>query len=150
KLIQLRDGTLAVGTEKGVQLWDLETGKSIVEMNGHSNAVTGICELSDGSIATSSLDRSVIVWSRKGTILSTIKHSYAVQTVVALKDGRLAFSAGVEIVIAKPDGATEQTMKHMGGTVRAMYQLHDGRLVSGIDGNNSIKVWDLNGNEKQK
>src|SRR5690606_19550162 len=69
KLLQLSDGTLAVGTEKGLQLWDLENGKSILETSGHTNSVAGMCELSDGSIVTGSLDRSVIIWSRKGMIL---------------------------------------------------------------------------------
>jgi WD40 repeat protein len=150
KLVQLNDGILAIGTEKGVVLYDVENGKIEVEMTGHLGSITGICELADGNIATSSLDRTVIIWSRKGMMIKSFKHNYDIQTVVGLKDGRLAFSAGVEILIAKTDGTIEQTFKHMGGTVRAMFQLHDGRLVSGTDGNNSIKVWDLNGNEKQK
>jgi WD40 repeat protein len=55
--------TLALGTDRGVHLWDLRTGKEIGQFKGHQGSVMSVAFAPDNqTIITGSADTTALVW----------------------------------------------------------------------------------------
>jgi hypothetical protein len=55
--------TLALGTDRGVQLWDLRTGKELGQFKGHQASVVSVAFSPDNqTIITGSADTTALVW----------------------------------------------------------------------------------------
>jgi WD40 repeat protein len=73
------------------KVWDVETGKELLTLSGHSNYVASVAWSPDGKrLATGSLDRTAKVWDAEtGEELLTLRgHSDAVTSVAWSRDGK--------------------------------------------------------------
>eukprot|EP01102_Stenamoeba_stenopodia_P019158 TRINITY_DN7146_c0_g1_i1.p2 TRINITY_DN7146_c0_g1~~TRINITY_DN7146_c0_g1_i1.p2 ORF type:complete len:101 (-),score=17.55 TRINITY_DN7146_c0_g1_i1:43-345(-) len=76
--------------DRTVRLWDATTGKSLHVLTGHSSAVSGLVELSDGTLLSGSFDRTIIEWdTHKGKSVSVSTMTKKVYNIVALKSGSI-------------------------------------------------------------
>ena len=76
-----------------------------LENTSHTNSVQSVVELSDGRIASASIDGTVQVWdpADPDTVQVTYtRHTNNVQSVVELSDGRMAASECVVVLVVPP------------------------------------------------
>ena len=51
------------GTDKTARIWDVQTGRELLSLNGHSEAITTVAFSKDGLAAlTCSNDKTAIIW----------------------------------------------------------------------------------------
>ena len=91
------------GLNNAVQVWNLQTGKLIKVLSGHTNTVNQVTVSPDGRfIASASKDRTIKVWSlATGNLVQTLKgHTQEVNTV--------AFFPGSQFLAS---GSSDTTLK---------------------------------------
>jgi WD40 repeat protein len=104
------DGKLLAtgGEQKTVLLWNLETGKVLSELTGHTAALRALVFSPDGKrLASSGLDKTVRLWSvETGKPLGSLEgHTEHVLALAWSPDGKtLASSAPGHVILWDPDG----------------------------------------------
>ena len=87
-----------VGRSDGaIDCWNLETGKMLGTLKGHSSCVRSVQIMKDGRFAVSgSDDKTVKIWDLEaGTCVGTLEgHQYSVPSVAVSPDGTLIASTG--------------------------------------------------------
>ena len=99
-------------------MWDLETGRALRTLEGHSDDVYGVAVTPDGKRAVSaSWDNTLKVWDLEtGRALRTLEgHSDAVNGVAVTADGQRAVSASGDHTLKVWDLETGQRAAHAGG-----------------------------------
>ncbi len=79
-------------------IWDLETGKLLLTLNGHTQAVISLAFTSDGDrLISGSWDNTIRIWDlKRGTLLKTINsQSGGVCDIIMMPDGK-QFVTGLE------------------------------------------------------
>jgi WD40 repeat protein len=92
------DGRLAVSASRDqtLKVWDVESGRELRTLQGHSDWVSGVALSADGRLAVSASDDWALkVWEvASGRELRTLQgHAHRVSGVALSADGRLAVSA---------------------------------------------------------
>ena len=87
------DGRLAVSasSDKTLKVWEVESGRELRTLQGHSSSVNGVALSGDGRLAVSaSEDKTLKVWElESGRELRTLAgHSSSVTGVALSADGR--------------------------------------------------------------
>ena len=59
--------------DTSLKIWDIRTGKILKKLNGHTHAVIMIAELSNLNIVSTSLDKTIVIWSYDGMIINTLE-----------------------------------------------------------------------------
>lgn len=154
-LIQLADGRMASETVVGsiqhfdyaVAIWDLASGSILKLLQGHTDRISGLVELSDGSLAGSSLDGSIYVWNVSDSkliltpIFNLTGHGAPVNDLIMLVDGSLASCANDQIFVW--DLATESVALNLssgsGSTINTLRQLSNLNIAAG---SNVVEIWD--------
>lgn len=114
-----RDGkVIATGNDQGsVRLWDMDNGKLIASLRGHTDAIRTVAFSADGqSVATASADKTVRVWDvATGQERMTLKgHAHAVNVLVFSPDGTIlatGSSDGTVRLWRAPMGQSEVAFK---------------------------------------
>jgi WD40 repeat protein len=112
----LWDGTLACGIQNGsISIWDIDTGAILRTLNGHTENIFCLNELSDGSLASGSGDYTIKLWnSQNGQLIRTLEgHTKGVKTLTQMKSGFLA------------SGSSDKTIK--------IWNTSTGELISTIE-----------------
>jgi WD40 repeat protein len=136
------------GADTVARVWDVETGKELLQLKGHTGPVHGLAWSKDGKhILSGGGDSTVRVWDAKtGKSLQTINVGINVQFVALTPDGKKAISCGSERMVRVWDlESGKQTADNEDNTaaVRSVVVLPDGkRFVSlGFDGR--VRLIDL-------
>jgi WD40 repeat protein/tRNA A-37 threonylcarbamoyl transferase component Bud32 len=130
-----------------IVVWDLETGKAVRNLRGHTGSVTSVTFSPDGNrLASSSQDATVRLWdARTGQELRIIETPDEVLKVIFKPDGKHLVSVGEDATVRIWDTATGRNVRtlrgHLGPIYGIVFSPTDGRLFSAsYDG--TIKVWD--------
>lgn len=111
---------------------------------GHTAFITAIIELSDGSIASASEDKSVKIWSRYGNCIRTFAGLPGPPTMLReLKDGTIVASADNFIKICKRNGATRRFYSADMQYSKTFTDLRDGCIAFLRD--SAIEIWNTEG-----
>jgi hypothetical protein len=113
-----------------------------ITLSGHRLDVYSVIQLSDGRLASGSMDHTVKIWNViNGTCERTL--SGPVCYVIQLADGRLASGSYHTVKIWNvTNGTCERTLSGHSSFVRSVIQLADGRLASGSD-DKTVKIWNV-------
>ena len=108
-----RDGRRAVSAsaDNTLKVWDLERGRALPTLEGHSDSVNGVAVTGAGGRAVSASDDSTLkVWDlESGRALRTLAgHSDWVNGVALTKEGRRAVSASWDKTLKVWDLETAQ------------------------------------------
>jgi WD40 repeat protein len=151
------DGKIAVlgGNlhDNALQVWDLEVGKCLRTLKGHTDSVYSVSITPDGKRAVSgSEDETLRVWDlESGECLRTLKgHTNDVKSVAIIPDGRRTVSGSEDNTLRVWDlenGECLRTLEWHSKTVNSIAITPDGRrAVSGSE-DNTLRVWDLGSGE---
>lgn len=141
------DGTRLAGiTGSLLKLWDAHTGQELLKLAGHNGWVSGLAFSPDGkSLATSSLDRTVKIWSLAPGLEDITLAGQGTRAVYS-PDGTRIATAGPGGSVQIWDAATgEASLTLAGHTALVMgvaFRADGKRLASGSF-DQTVKVWDL-------
>jgi len=112
-------------------------------LDGHSGSVWALCMLSDGRLASGSVDHTIGLWeARTGAETARLKGRSDVYSLLSLPDGRL-ISGHNKIRLWDVKTETETaTLDTHSSWVTALCMQSDARLVSGST-DNVIRLWDM-------
>jgi len=150
-LAVLSDGALASGSYKSVRVWDTVGGECLATLAGHTSVANCLAVLADGRLASGALDNTVRLWDvgARTCVGVLTGHTRSMTALAALPDGRLATGGAGTIQLwdtrpAASAGASRaagtapvQVVGVLGGSIRALALLPDGRLACG-SGSGSI------------
>jgi WD40 repeat protein len=132
-----------------LKLWDAETGRETLTLNGHTGDIRSVAFSPDGKrLASAGVDRTVKVWdTATGHETLTLNgHIHPVYSVAFSPDGERLASASGDTTVKVWDAATgHETLilkGHTGVVLSVVFSPDGKRLASGgVD--NTVKVWDL-------
>jgi len=136
------------GPARIVKLWDVESGKVLRELSGHTADPTNIVFDSDGTlVGAGSEDRSFLLWSSSsGRLVHTLKRDRLKVTAGAVSaDGKsIALSAGDESVMSWDLSLGKPTWTAR-AHASAICHRSDGAVVAGSGKDLSLRVIDTVG-----
>ena len=86
------DGRIVSGSyDKTIKVWDLESGRLLRSLEGHTSEVNAVALTADGRIVSGSWDNTIKVWDlESGRLLRSLAgHADSVRTVALTADGRI-------------------------------------------------------------
>jgi WD40 repeat protein len=142
------------GADKAIKVWDLESGKIIRTLSGHSGAIMSLALDRDGKrLYSGSSDRTIRAWDLdSGETILTMQDSGSDVDCLALSaDGKRLFSGGgyyfEDTHIRVWDAATgQELLKLPGGAwggVAGLALSRDGTRLIGVGRDGSVKMWDF-------
>ena len=142
------DGTLDV--------WNLETGKKLQQLSGHTDEVTDVALSADGATAVScSRDKQLRVWElASGEATGALQgHLLEVTSVALSADGRTAISGSRDNTVKVWDlvtGEEVRTLRNHQGPVNSVALSSDGRTAASVAGDNTLRIWSLPRGKEQR
>ncbi|NJP21075.1 MAG: hypothetical protein HC763_21080 [Hydrococcus sp. CRU_1_1] len=142
------DSNLAIEVKQILQ----KASYQAIERNrfsGHRDRVYGIAISPDGKIvASGSADRTVKLWKRDGTLLTTFEgHNGRVVSVAISGDNQIIASGSADRTIKfwRRDGTLLTTLNGHTGGVNAVAIGRDGTLIASASEDKTVKLWKRDG-----
>ncbi len=148
------DGVLLATSDRtgGLFVWEAETGREFLNLQGHSAAVTDISWRADSNIlASASEDATVKLWEMNDgkQVKSWSAHGGGATTVDFARDGRLV-SGGRDKTLKVWDAEGKQ-LAAFGGYADIVLEAafaHDGSRVVAGDWTGSVRMWSVADNKE--
>jgi small GTP-binding protein len=134
--------------DKTVRLWDPATGKLLLTLEGHAEAVTSVSWAADGkTLASASDDRTVRLWApATGKLIRTLEgHSDSVRSVSWAADGKTLASASDDSTVRLWDPATGTLLRTLAGhsdAIRSLSWAADGKTLASASDDRTVRLWD--------
>jgi WD40 repeat protein len=144
-----KDGQWVFGTDFSILLWDLESGKVVRKLEGHSREVRSVVFSPDGKQALSAgWDKEPRLWDLEtGKEIRRFEgHADGVRRAVFSPDGRRALSAGKDGTVRLWEVATGKEVRRFEGhaaDVMAVAFTPDGRRALSGGADMMVRLWDL-------
>ena len=142
------DGTLASGSFKKVELWDVETRERIATLD-HRNWVSSVAFSPDGNTLASSLQESNTVQLRDAATnkVTTLEgHTGLVPSVTFSPDGTLLASGSWDGTVKLWDVAEQRETATLEGHSNFVFSVAfspDGTLLASGSRDGTVKLWDV-------
>jgi WD40 repeat protein len=138
--------------QRVIKVWDLEDGRELFALQGHSGTVNSVAVTPNGQFAIStSSDGTLKVWDlqRGGQDTQGVGHGNPIEAVAVTRDGRLALSASGDGVVKVWDVERGQLRCTLALPLRlsAAAMAPDGKHVIGAYSDGTIRVWDVDTRE---
>jgi WD40 repeat protein len=137
------------GKDFSISLWDLEAGKVIRKLEGHTSEVRGVAFSPDERHALScGWDMIVRLWDLEtGKELKQFKgHTASVRSVAFSRDGKRAVSASKDKTVRVWDLETGKEVGHFKGHAEDVFSATftpDGRRVLSAGADAMIRLWEV-------
>ncbi|MGB3207593.1 MAG: WD40 repeat domain-containing protein [Crinalium sp.] len=142
---------LVGGSWKKILVWNLQTGKILRTLEGHSHWVLSVAISSDGqTLVSGSADKTLKVWNlQTGKNIHTLKkHSSWVTAIAITPDGKSIVSGSADKTIKVWDLKKGNLTKNFKNdkelsAVLSLCISADGKIIASGSTNNKITLWDL-------
>ena len=118
-------------------------------LSGHSSGVNGVVISPDGkTIVSASEDKTIKLWQRDGTLVSTLQgHSNVVKGVAISPDGKMIASASKDktVKLWNLEGTLIRTLQRHSDEVEEVVFSPDGQMIASASEDKTIKLWNLEG-----
>jgi WD40 repeat protein len=142
-----RGGSIAVGAHGGLlDIWDVNNGKRIIQLRGHSRAINTVRFNKNGSrLLSASVDNSVKLWEiPSGRLIRTFS-GRSFNSADFSPDGKFIITAndsGKAVIWRVKNGQKVMQMNHAtGGRVYIARFSTDGKFVVTAGENKVAKIW---------
>ncbi|MCI0539258.1 MAG: serine/threonine protein kinase [Verrucomicrobiales bacterium] len=142
-------GFLQAGAEANIiSLWDVESGRRLLDFKGHSDVVMSVSFSPDGKrILTASRDYTARVWdATTGSILVTLTgHRLSIEPAAFSHDGKRIVTGSVDQTARVWDSESGKelfTLKGHGAEIVSVAFSPDDRLIITGCMDKTVKVWD--------
>ncbi len=135
-------------------VFDVETGKVLMELVGHRDVLySAVWSPDESLIATAGYDRQIIVWDAEiGNILRHLKgHHGAVFDLAFAPDGKVLCSACADETVKVWNVATGERLDTLGqptAEVMAVEMSPDGKQIVAASADNRLRVWNWQSKDK--
>lgn len=146
-LIQLSDNRIASASRMVIKVWSIETGECLNVLEGHTDDITSLIQLTGNRIASGSDDATIKIWDLDSAacIMTLEGHTDGVKSLVQLSGNRIASGSEDETIKIwdLAAGTCKVTLEGHAkdASVTSLIQLSDNRIVSGSC-DDTIKIWD--------
>lgn len=136
------------GDDNKVRVWDIESGRCVHILAGHSHQIMSVAITPDGLRAVSaSRDKTLRVWDiERGESLRIVcGHAESVQAVAMTADGSRAVSASLDKTVRVWDLNGDQPSQEIEGhtnSVKSVALTSDGRRAISGSYDRTLRVWD--------
>jgi WD40 repeat protein/tRNA A-37 threonylcarbamoyl transferase component Bud32 len=137
----------SAGWDRSVVVWDVEVGKKLRSLQGHTEPVNGVAYAPDGHwLASAGNDQTVRIWdAESGVELRSLRgHSSGVLAVAVSPDGSVLASVGNDGTVRLWDTTIWRVRavlrEHTSG-VRAVAFAPDGRRFATAGNDWTVRVW---------
>jgi WD40 repeat protein len=143
-------------TPDTLQVYDLDTGTQLQNLQNNSNEVYSVVVTPDGKrVITGSRDKTVKVWDLEtGENTKTLQgHTDAVKAVAITPDGKRVITGSYDKTLIVWDLKTCEQIKTIEGymgEISSLVVTPDGKRVITGSGDKTVKVWDLETGENTK
>ncbi|WP_392530274.1 protein kinase [Nostoc sp. C117] len=160
KTTDINWGILASGSwDNTIKLWDINTGKEIRTLIGHTNWVNSVAFSPDGKLlASGSADCTIKLWQVNTGIeiqtftghsdsVSSVAYSPRTATTTNSQDRQLVASGSNDYTIKLWQAYTGRNICTLTGHsffVNCIAFSHDGEILASGSGDNTIKLWHIN------
>ena len=122
-------------------------------LTGHQDWVQSVAFAPDGKwFASAGLDRTIKLWvTSNGSLLGTLRQSYAVNAVAISADGTWLASAGDDGTVRLWEAGSGQLHSALSGPSYAVYAVAfspDGKLVAAAGKDRIVYVWDVDSGKR--
>ena len=133
------------------KIWDVVSGKFMVELKGHEEAVSDASFSPDGKkIVTASWDRTAKIWDAKtGRTLAIMnRHTKAIHHASFSPDGKKIITAAEDTTVKVWDAASGKLLIELEGYVEGVFSAApatfnpDGRNIITVANDSTMKIWD--------
>ena len=145
--IKLHDDKILYGTNKAIKIINLHNYNVEYISEQHTNSVSDIAKMEDGTIITVSYDRSIAIWNYNGKKIKCIKHIKGAHTdkinkVLPLTNNRFATASSDRTIKIWNSSYKYLLLEGHTDRVFPLLQVRDDIMISGAkDG--TIKKWNL-------
>jgi WD40 repeat protein len=143
-------GCWAAEKETVARVWDVRTGKELMQLKGHTSSVSCLDWSRDGKrILSGGVDKSIRLWdAADGKLLKTIDdaHTRWLHAVLFAPDGKTALSCGNDRSIVVWDLATGKEKKRIdvhAAPVRGLAWLPGTRRVASASFDGTVRIIDV-------
>lgn len=139
---------LAVSLVEALQLLNMQTGKCVKTLQGHSKKVPALGFSPDGErLVSGGYDQKIKLWdTSNGRCIKTWEGKVNwLRTVVFSPDGRTLASGGIEPEISLWDIETGQCIGNLVGHTSSIKEVsfsHDGTMISSACDDADARIWD--------
>ena len=146
-----RERTIKLWSLDGRLLKTIDATNQYIQHQGHQSGLTGVIFGPDGTIASTSWDKTVQVWSLNGsygTSVGSSKYQDLVWSIsVNHNDTATAVAHGNEITLLRADVKETQILKGHSKPIFRISFSPDGQTIASASLDGTVKLWNLDGKE---
>jgi WD40 repeat protein len=136
-----------------LKVWDVATGRKLLDLRGHTHSITAVAFSPDGRLASGGPDRTIKLWdlATGEEALTLHGHFDRVWSLAFSPNGRQLISASSDMTVRLWDATPLQglpdparlTLRGHRGSVRGVAFSPDGRYLASASMDKTVKVWDV-------
>lgn len=146
----LRDGktVASAGGDNSIKLWDIETGRQVKSLTGHTRYVLSVAVSRNGTLVSGGLDNTINLWNvETGQLIRSLQgHTSVIYSVAFSPDGKTVASGSGDNTIRLWNAESGVQIRSLEGHTDQVFSVifsPDGKTVASGSIDGTVKLWDV-------